>query len=437
MAKGERIIAASSAPHIVVLGGGAGGLELACALAGDGRRVTLVDRVGSHLWKPRLHEFAAGTVDSTLSEMSFYTLASLRGFRFEQGEVEAVDRASKTVRLSPVRSPDDRIVGPGRSIPYDRLVVALGGVTPDFGTTGVAENAIRLDERSDADRFRELFVAAVLRARANGKPAKIAIIGSGATGTELAAHLRQAERAFLDQSEKERQTKLLTITLLEAAPEIMPGADGELRRSVSDRLDRLDITKHVDAKIAAVEIDGVRSADGESWPADITVWAAGLVGNPCLAQLADFEMDKKGRIVVDDRLRTSVDPAILAIGDAASFTPPGANAPLPPTAQCASQQAVYLANALPAMMTGKEPEPFVFQDRGRLLSLAQGGSVGSIGLFRSRDDILVEGQFALAAYHGLQRRHQWSVLGPLRGSVAILADMISPAKGPALKLHGG
>lgn len=436
MAMAERTIEPSSDPHIVILGGGAGGLELACALAGEGRRVTLVDRLGSHLWKPRLHEFAAGTVASTLSEMSFYTLASLRGFRFEQGEVEAVDRASKTVRLAPVRSAEDRIVGPERSIPYDRLVVALGGVTPDFGTTGVGENAIRLDERRDADRFRELFVAAILRARATGEPAKIAIIGSGATGTELAAHLRQAELAFLDQSDKERQAHLLAITLLEAAPEIMPGADAQLRRSVSERLDRLTIAKHVDAKIAAVERDCVRSADGDSWPADITVWAAGLVGNPCLAKLADFEMDKKGRIVVDDRLRTSVDPAILAMGDAASFTPSGADAPLPPTAQCASQQAIYLTKALPRLIEGQEPKPFVFENRGRLLSLAQGGSVGSIGLMRSRDDILVQGQFALAAYHGLQRRHQWSVLGPLRGSVAILADMISPAKGPALKLHG-
>ena len=107
-----------------------------------------------------------------------------------------------------------------------------------------------------------------------------------------------------------------------------------------------------------------------------------------------------------------------------------------PTAQCASQQAIYLTKALPRLIEGQEPKPFVFENRGRLLSLAQGGSVGSIGLMRSRDDILVQGQFALAAYHGLQRRHQWSVLGPLRGSVAILADMISPAKGPALKLHG-
>ncbi|MEF2550788.1 FAD-dependent oxidoreductase [Aurantimonas sp. A2-1-M11] len=422
--------------RVLILGGGAGGLELAAKLAADRRcAVTLVDAVSTHLWKPRLHEFAAGTVNSTLAEISFYMLAGMRGFRFEQGSVEAIDRAGKTVRLAAIHDGDGRVVTRARSVAYDVCVVALGGITTDFGTEGVAEHAIRLDTKADADEFRELFIAAMIEAREGPDPARVVIIGSGATGTELAAHLRLSEQAFFEPADAGERRKLLELTILEAAPELMPGANAELRAGVSDRLRELDITVETGAKVAAVTADDVRTADGQRWPADIAVWAAGLVGHPCLEALADFTMDRKGRIVVDNRLRSTVDPAIYVLGDAASHTPRGAETPLPPTAQCASQQAEYLASAIPATIVGGTPDPFVFRDKGRLLSLGRAGSVGLIG-FARRDDFYVAGQFATAAYHALQRQHQWAVLGPLRGTVAIVADVISPARGPALKLHG-
>ncbi|RFC62646.1 FAD-dependent oxidoreductase [Fulvimarina endophytica] len=428
---------ARSRERIVVLGGGAGGLELVCALSEkSGLDVTLVDVCGTHIWKPRLHEFAAGTVSSTLSEMSFYLLAAKRGFRFEQGCVTTIDRKAQTVRLAPVTSHDGAIEGPGRSIPYDRLVIALGGVTPDFGTEGVKEYAIRLDRKEDAEIFRDRFVASLLKARETGEPARISIIGSGATGTELAAHLRMAERGFITEAVLSRDQRLLDILILEAAPEIMPGASSELRRAVLERLGTLDIATRSGAKIAGIEAEAVLAEDGERWPTDIAVWAAGLVGNPCLKDLCDFEMDKKQRIVVDPCLKVPNDERIYVMGDAASFRPSPDSDPLPPTAQCASQQAAYLAKAIPEAVAGGRPGQFEFNDQGRLLSFASGGSVGSINLFRSKQDLLVRGQFATAAYHSIQRRHQWAVLGYLLGTVAIFADAISPTKGPALKLHG-
>ncbi|MCE7029709.1 NAD(P)/FAD-dependent oxidoreductase [Jiella avicenniae] len=422
------------APRLVILGGGAGGSELAAKLGGrEDLDVTLVDRHASHMWKPRLHEFAAGTIDSTLSELSYYMLARMRGFSFEQGEVERIDPAEKRVCLTGPAAPCGAGAVP-RQIAYDRLVVALGGVTPDFGTKGVAEHAVRLDERVDADRFRARFIALMISARATGRPAHVVIVGSGATGTELAAHLRQVESGFFRKT-GERPRDLLEILVAEAAPELMPGAEETLRRNVEARLHALDIDTLTGAKIAEIATDGVVEADGTRHPADISVWAAGLVGNPGLAGFADFELDKKGRIVVDQRLRSTIDPAIQVLGDAASFTPVGADAALPPTAQCASQQAAYLETAIPSLLAGNEPEPFVYDDRGRLLSLARAGSVGQIG-FGRKTDLIVKGQFANAAYKSLQRRHQWTLLGPLRGGVAIFADWLSPAKGAQLKLHG-
>lgn len=422
--------------RILILGGGSGGLELASQLAGvEGLDVALVDRELAHLWKPRLHEFAAGTVSSSLAEMSFYMLGQLRGFRFEQGTVSAIDHDRREVVLAAIPGEDGTIAARERRVPYDICVVALGGVVPDFGTAGVKEFAVRLDTKADADRFRDRFIATMIEARETGEPAEVVIVGSGATGTELAAHLRRSERGFFDQNKAERRRKLLGITILEAAPEIMPGADEELRRQLTERLRRLDIKTVTDVKVSRIAVDAVYSETGETWACDLAVWAAGLVGNPVLKDLGRFEMDKRGRIVVDGTLRSTVDENVYVMGDAASVTPPGSDKPLPPTAQAASQQADYLAQTLPILARGEPVEPFRYSDKGRLIQLGRAGTVGRIG-FGRKDDFFVHGHFAAAAYNALQRKHQWRVLGTLRGTVSIAADMISPTKGPALKLHG-
>ncbi|ALN71761.1 NAD(P)/FAD-dependent oxidoreductase [Aureimonas sp. AU20] len=422
--------------RIVILGGGSGGLELASQLAHHGKLdVTLVDRELAHLWKPRLHEFAAGTVSSSLAEMSFYMLGQMRGFRFEQGSVGALDHDRREVVLAAIPGEDGTVAARERRVPYDICVVALGGVVPDFGTSGVREYAVRLDTKADADRFRDRFIATMIEARESGEPAEVVIVGSGATGTELAAHLRRSERGFFDQTKAERRRKLLGITILEAAPEIMPGAEPELRRQLTERLRHLDIKTVTDVNVSRIDLDSVYSKSGERWPCDLAVWAAGLVGNPLLKDLGRFEMDKRGRIVVDATLRSTVDEHVYVMGDAASLTPPGAKQPLPPTAQAASQQADYLTETLPILARGDPVEPFHYSDKGRLISLGRAGAVGMIG-FGAKDDFLIHGHFATAAYNALQRKHQWRVLGHVRGTVAIAADMISPTKGPALKLHG-
>ena len=422
--------------RIVVLGGGSGGLELAAQLAWRRElEVVLVDRETAHVWKPRLHELAAGTVQTSLAEMSFYLLADLRGFRFEQGEVVSIDREARTVRLAAMVDGQGRELAAARSLSYDLCVVALGGTTPDFGTAGVAAHALRLDGPTDADEFRRRFIALMVGARETGTPAEITIVGTGPTGTELAAHLRHTERGFFEPGNGHSQGKLLSVTLIEAAPEFMPGIDEELRREIVDRLRALDVKIVTDAQVSEVTESELRTAKGESWPSDLTVWATGLVGNPVLKELSDFELDRKGRIVVDRWLRSTTDRRILAMGDAACFTPETAGRPIPPTAQAASQQAGYLTRTLPELARGRTVCAFEFENRGRLVSLGRAGTVGRARL-SGRDDLFIGGQFAIAAYHALERQHQWRVLGPLRGTLAVATDLISPAKGPALKLHG-
>lgn len=420
--------------RLVILGGGAGGLELASQLARHRDiAVTLVDREPTHVWKPRLHELAAGTVSTSLSEISFYRLGHFRQFRFEQGTVERIDPERRTVQLAAMHDEAAGIEVAPREIGYDGCVVALGGVTADFGVEGVVENAIRLDGKADADAFRERFMLAMIGARESGRPADVVIVGSGATGTELAAHLRNSERAFFDQNASERGKKLLDITILEAAGELMPGAGDELRRGLAARLRELDVKVVTNVKVSAVDRHEVR-AGGELWPAALTVWAGGLAGSPVLAHMGPFSLDKRGRILVDETLAVEGVAHVWAMGDAASLTPRGADKPLPPTAQVASQEADYLADVLPLMLRGEPVEPFRYRDRGKLVSLARAGTVGSLPVGKGKLEI--DGVAAVAAYDALQRQHQWRVLGPWRGTVAIAADMVSPAKGPALKLHG-
>lgn len=421
--------------RILILGGGSGGLELASLLARrGGLDVTLVDREFSHVWKPRLHEMAAGTVSSSLADLSFYMLARERGFRFEQGEVLRLDRERREAVLGSVTIDNQRIGLPERRVGYDLCVVALGGRTP-APVPGVEEHAIRLDFKGDADALRARFVAAMVEARDTGVPAEIVIVGTGATGTELAAHLRNSERAFFDERDR-RTDSLMRVTLLEAAPEIMPGAADDLRRELVQRLAELRVTVRTNAKVTGVERDAVvGGGDGERWPARIAVWAAGSAGLPLLKELGGFELDGKGRIQVDPTLRSTVDESVYALGDSASLAPRGGERPLPPTAQVASQQASYLAETLSLLAEGKAVEPFRYENKGTIVSLAGGGTVGKL-VWGRRGDFLIGGRFASAAYRALQRQHQWRILGPLQGSVAIAADALSPTKGPAMKLYG-
>lgn len=423
--------------RILILGGGSGGLELASQLAFRRElEITLVDRETAHVWKPRLHEMAAGTVQTSLAEMSFYLLGELRGFHFEQGEVVSIDREARTVRLAAMTDGEGRELAAPRDLPYDLCVVALGGSTPDFGTAGVKENALRLDGPADAEEFRRRFIALMVRARETGTPAEIGIVGTGPTGTELAAHLRHSEHGFFDPQAKHPRSKLMSVTLIEAAPELMPGIDETLRREIVERLRALDIQIVTDAQVSQVTPDEIRTAKGETWPSDLTVWATGTVGNSVLKNLGGFELDRKGRIVVDRWLRSLADRRVLAFGDSAAFTPEMSKTPIPPTAQAASQQAAYLARTIPELAKGETVRSFEFENKGRLVSLGLAGTVGRARVSR-RNDLYIDGQFATAAYHALERQHQIRVLGPLRGSLAIATDILSPAKGPALKLHGG
>ncbi|MGA1270090.1 MAG: NAD(P)/FAD-dependent oxidoreductase, partial [Burkholderiaceae bacterium] len=193
-----------SIPNIVVVGGGAGGLELVTRLGDSlGRKgrasVTLVERGRTHFWKPHLHELAAGTMDLDVHELDYLAQSHWHGFRYRMGEMQGIDREAKHIVVAPVYDEQGEMIVPQRSIPYDVLVLAVGSRTNDFGTPGVAEHAVALESTEEADRFHRRLVNAFLRAHAQPEALgpdqlQVAIVGAGATGVELAAELHNATR---------------------------------------------------------------------------------------------------------------------------------------------------------------------------------------------------------------------------------------------------
>jgi NADH:ubiquinone reductase (H+-translocating) len=217
----------------VVVGGGAAGLELVTQLGNRlGRRarasVTLVECARTHLWKPLLHAVAAGSIDPGEYEVNYLAQAHWHAFRYLFGEMIGLDRARKEVRLAATFDDEGRQITPPRSVGYDTLVIAIGSVTNDFGTRGVAQYAVPLETPAQAGRFNRRLVNACLRAQTQEGPVRegqlhVAIVGAGATGTELAAELHRTTRELvaygLDRIDPQRDIRII---LIEAAERILP-----------------------------------------------------------------------------------------------------------------------------------------------------------------------------------------------------------------------
>lgn len=436
-----------AAPHrIVVVGGGAGGLELATRL-GDtlGRRglaqVTLVDRARSHLWKPLLHEVAAGSLDVDDHELDYLAQAHWHHFTYRYGELAGLDRAARRVLLGPTFDEDGRQITPGREEAYDTLVIAIGSTTNDFGTPGVREHAIPLETTEQARRFNRRLLNACIRAQTQEGPVRhgqlhVTIIGAGATGTELAAELHRATRQLvaygMDRIDPERDIR---ITLVEAAPRILPALPERLSLAATKLLQGLGVRVLAGTRVSAVRADGVELADGSFVACELIVWSAGVKGPAILAELDGLELARMQQLAVGPTLQTTRDPDVFAIGDCAACPGPGPGGYLPPRAQAAHQQASHVRRQVVRRLKGREPEPFRYRDFGSLVSLGHYSTVGSLmGVLVGRS-MMVEGAFARLMYRSLYKMHQRALHGTAKTGLASLGRMLTRRTEPRVKLH--
>ncbi len=371
--------------HVVIVGGGAGGLPLATGLARRHRRrgdvrVTLVDVLATHVWKPLLHEVAAGRMDADAHEVDYPAIAYRHGFTFRQGAVRALDRARRVVLVDAVHDEEGEEILPPRELGYDMLVIAVGSESNDFGVPGVAEHAIPIDTPREAERFHRRLLAASMRANARkaaGRAGRvdIVIIGAGATGVELAAEIRQTTRMHaaygLDRLDPARDVR---ITLVEAAPRILPPLSEAIAAAAADLLARLDVDVRVGRTVTRVTSDAVHTADGAVVAADLVAWAAGIRAPAWLAGLDGLETNRANQLVTTTTLQTTRDADVFALGDCAACPWPEAGregAILPPRAQVARQQAAMVVRTVDARLRGRPLPTFRFRDYGSLVSLGE------------------------------------------------------------------
>ena len=436
-----------SNPHqIVVVGGGAGGLELATRLGDtlgrEGRAsVTLVDRARTHLWKPLLHEFAAGSMDLDHHALDYLAQARWHHFRFQLGEMDGLDRRRKVVKVARTFDEDGRELIPRREIPYDTLVMAIGSRTNDFGTPGAEEHAISLDMSEQAELFHRRMINACIRANAQAAPLrpeqlKVAIIGAGATGVELAAELHKTTRELvaygLDKINPEKDVQL---TVIEAAPRILPAVPERLSKAAEELLRGLNVRVLTGERVTEVRMDGVMTASGRKIPAELTVWAAGIQAPEFLKELDGLESNRLNQLVVKQTLDTTRDPDIFAMGDCASCPWPGHDRNVPPTAQAAHQQASHLARMLQRRLAGKPLRPWDYRDFGSLLSFGEYSTVGSLMGALFGGTLFVEGLFARLMYVSLYRMHIYALHGFAKMLFDTLAKLITRRTEPRVKLH--
>lgn len=421
--------------RVLIVGGGAGGLELATRLGktlGKQQKsaITLVDANLTHIWKPLLHEVAAGSLDPNIDELNYFAQAKWNHFSFQYGRMVGLDRERKVVQLSSTG-------GDAREVPYDTLVLAVGSQCNDFGTVGVQDHCQFLDSRTQAEKLQKQLLARYMRAHAEdaSNPLRIAIVGAGATGVELCAELQHAIRVIEGYGLRHASPDILQVTLLEAGPRILPVLNQDVSETVHSGLANLGIDVRVSTAVKEVKAEGVVLADGGAIASDMTIWAAGIKAPAFLKGLSGLETNGINQLLVRRTLQTTLDDSIFAIGDCAScpLSDVGAGT-VPPRAQAAHQQAEMLSRSLVLRISGKPLLKFSYEDRGTLISMASFNAVGTLTGLLGRKKV-TEGLFARTLYMSLYRLHQVALFGATRMLLKAFSELLQRKTRPRLKLH--
>ncbi|MBT3047203.1 MAG: NAD(P)/FAD-dependent oxidoreductase [Candidatus Thiodiazotropha sp.] len=435
----------SETPKIIVVGGGAAGLELATRLGRKlGRReraqITLIDATRTHVWKPLLHQVAAGTFDPDQHALGYLAHARWNHYRFRLGVMSGLDRVERKVILAPLRNDKGEELIPSRSFCYDHLVFAIGSVSNDFGIPGVKEHCLMLDTKSQASAFQQQLLEALIRANTQKAPLQegqldVAIVGAGATGVELAAQLHQVTRQIaqygFETIEPDRHVRL---HILDAGPRILPALPEKLSGQVQQELERLGIQVHVSEMVTRVTADAVHTASGLVIPATIKVWAAGIKGPDFLADLG-LSVNRINQLKVNPDLTLEDDEHIYAIGDCAACVMNEEGDLVPPRAQAAHQQASFVAKALTKRLKGQAfSGRYVYRDYGSLVTLGRYSTVGSL-MGAITGSVRVSGWIARWVYLSLYKMHQLTLFGWWRTGLTTLARMLRRSIDPAIKLH--
>lgn len=359
--------------HVVIVGGGFGGLQLVNDLKGAPVRITLIDRRNHHLFQPLLYQVA--TTLLATSEIAW----PIRSFFRDRpevttllAEVVGVDKLAKTVQLKG-----------GEVIAYDTLVLATGATHAYFGHDEWEPVAPGLKTLEDATTIRRRVLLAFEQAELEEDPAvreallTFTIVGAGPTGVELAGIIAELARSTLPQEFRHIDTRKARIILVEAGPRILPTFDAGLSAYAHKALETLGVEVQVGAPVMLCTAEGVTI--GEKFlPCRTIVWAAGVQASPA-AEWLGVAADRNGRVVVDKELRAPGEADIYVIGDTAAVMREDGS-PVPGIAPAAKQQGAYIAKRIRARLSGKpEPGSFRYHHQGSLATIGKSAAIIDFG----------------------------------------------------------
>lgn len=436
----------SSLHHIVIVGGGAGGLELATRLGNTlGRKgkavITLIDCSKTHVWKPLLHEIAAGSMNPDKHELEYLAQAHWHHFYFRLGRVDGLDRARREVSVAPSYGDDGVEIIPRRVFKYDTLIMAVGSTTNDFGIKGAREHSIALDTQEQAERFHRRLHNALLRAQTQAEPVQagqleVVIVGAGATGVELAAELHNTTRELtaygLDKIDPDKD---IHISLIEASDRVLPVLPKRISDAVEMELRKLRVHLYIGERVTEVSEKGVYTHSGRFIPSALVVWAAGIKAPDFLNGLDGLESNRMNQLLVRRTLQTTLDDDVFAFGDCAACPRPGYDGNVPPRAQAAHQQATMLYKSMKRRIAGKSLPEYTYRDYGSLVNLGRYSTVGSLMGAVSGGSMYVEGLFARVMYESLYKMHLMTLHGFFTVFLRTMARFITRRTEARVKLH--
>lgn len=431
----------SSCPKIVIIGGGAGGLELATQLGHKlGRKnnaqIVLIDKNRTHIWKPLLHEVATGSLDSDLDGVVYSAHAAKHGYQFQLGTFCGLDADSKSINVAPITDETGKVLLPERQIQYDTLVIAIGSVSNDFNTPGVQDHCFFLDSHQQANRFHHALLDSFTRVHQSDSinELNIAIVGGGATGVELSAELYHVTDLLkiygLSQMTKEK----LNIHLIEAGPRILPALPERIATSARRELSKLGVNVMENTRISEASSAGFVTSDGTLIEANLMLWAAGVKAPDFIKDIDIFELNRANQIMVKANLLSTVNKDIYVIGDCCACQQADGSF-VPPRAQSAHQMAQCVETNILKALKGEALVDYVYVDHGSLVNLSRFSTVGSLMGNLTKNSMFVEGKIARLVYISLYRMHQKAIHGTLKTIALWLAEKVMRVVRPRMKLH--
>lgn len=366
-------------PHVVVLGGGFGGLEAARALEDAPVRITLIDRHNYHLFQPLLYQVATAALSpGDVASPIRWILRHQNNVRVLLADAKRIDPPARRVVLD---RHDGNAGHPDSEIDYNCLIVATGASHAYFGHEEWARRAPGLKTLDDALEIRRQVLLAFEAAERETEPAAqrrlltFVIVGAGPTGVELAGALAEIARQSLRRDFRTIRPETARIILLEGGPHVLGTFPERLRTKARESLERLGVEVRTNAAVSAIDREGVVAA-GERISAQTVLWAAGVAAS-ALAQSLGAPLDRSGRVLAEATLAVPGRPEIFVAGDICALQQDGRF--LPGVAQVAMQQGAHAGRSVVRHLRGERPAPFRYRNYGNMAVIGRAAAVADIG----------------------------------------------------------